>query len=75
MGTILDPTDERVPVSRQISPRSGQVTGIVGLMDIRKPRGDVLLDELERLFTDRLPGIVTPNQRSPNLVPMICALK
>jgi hypothetical protein len=65
MGTILDPTDERVPVSRQISPRSGQVTGIVGLMDIRKPRGDVLLDELERLFTDRLPGIEVRRYAKP----------
>jgi hypothetical protein len=65
MGTILDPTDERVPVSRQISPRSGQVTGIVGLMDIRKPRGDVLLDELQRLFTNRLPGIEVRRYAKP----------
>ena len=45
MTVILDPTDEAVPVSRQITPRNGQVSGVVGLMDIRKPRGDVLLDE------------------------------
>ena len=57
MTVILDPTDEAVPVSRQITPRSGQVSGVVGLMDIRKPRGDVLLDELERLMGERMPDI------------------
>ena len=46
MTTIMDPTDERVPVARQISPRSGQVTGTVALLDISKPRGNVLLDRL-----------------------------
>ena len=57
MTVILDPTDEAVPVSRQIPPRSGQVSGVVGLMYIRKPRGDVLLDELERLLGERLPDV------------------
>jgi len=57
MTLILDPTDETVPVSRQITPRNGEVSGVVGLMDIRKPRGNILLDELERLMSDRMPGI------------------
>ena len=57
MTVILDPTDEAVPVSRQITPRSGQVSGVVGLMDIRKPRGDILLDELERLLSERMPDV------------------
>ena len=57
MTLILDPTDETVPVSRQITPRDGQVSGVVGLMDIRKPRGNILLDELERLLSDRMPDI------------------
>lgn len=57
MTLILDPTDETVPVSRQITPRNGQVSGVVGLMDIRKPRGNILLDELERLLSDRMPDI------------------
>ena len=60
MTVILDPTDEAVPVSRQITPRNGQVSGVVGLMDIRKPRGDVLLDELERLLGERLPDVEIP---------------
>ncbi len=65
MGTILDPTDERVPVSRQITPRSGQVSGVVGLMDIRKPRGNVLLDELENLLSSRLPDIEVRRYAKP----------
>jgi len=51
---ILDPTDERVPVERHISRRNGAISGTIGLLDISKPRGNVLLDELERLLLERL---------------------
>ena len=57
MTIILDPTDERKPVARQVSPRKGEISGTVGLMDIRKPRGNVLLDELERQLVAAVPGI------------------
>ena len=57
MTTILDPTDERVPVERQITPRTGAVKGVLCLLDIHKPRGDVLLDELEGLLGDALPDV------------------
>lgn len=65
MGIILDPTDERVPVSRQITPRSGQISGVVGLMDIRKPRGNILLDELEILLAKRMPDIEVRRYAKP----------
>ena len=55
MTTILDPTDERVPVERQITPRTGDISGVIGLLDIRKPRGNVLLDELQSLLAARYP--------------------
>lgn len=55
MTTILDPTDERVPVARQITSRAGNTPGVIGLLDISKPRGNVLLDELERLLSGRFP--------------------
>jgi len=55
MTTILDPTDERVPVVRQITPRTANTLGVIGLLDISKPRGNVLLDELERLLAARYP--------------------
>ena len=49
--TILDPTAERDPVERPLATR-GEVR-TVALLDIRKPRGDVFLDELERLLAER----------------------
>jgi hypothetical protein len=49
---ILDPTAERESVSRPLAPRSGPPRRIA-LLDIRKPRGDVLLDELEALLIER----------------------
>jgi len=60
MGTpddriVLDPTDERTPIRRTPVARPPRLRGVVGLLDIRKPRGDVFLDRLEqriRLRTD-----------------------
>ncbi len=65
MTTILDPTDEREPVNRQITPRSGEITGNVALLDISKPRGNVLLDRLEALLSERLPGITVNRYSKP----------
>ena len=49
---ILDPTAERDPEGRPLAERTGTVRTIA-LVDIRKPRGDVFLDELERLLRQR----------------------
>ncbi len=49
---ILDPTAERESSSRPLAPRDTPPHRIA-LLDIRKPRGDVFLDELESLLTDR----------------------
>lgn len=57
MSVILDPTDERVPVTRSLAARSGTISGRVALLDIAKPRGNVLLDRLEEQLRTRLPGI------------------
>ena len=65
MTVILDPTDERVPVARQITPRTGSVHGVVGLLDISKPKGDQLLNELERLLAQRLPEVEIRRYRKP----------
>lgn len=49
---ILDPTSEREPTELPLAkPLAGEAT--VALLDIRKPRGDVFLDELERLLVER----------------------
>jgi hypothetical protein len=53
--TILDPTREAVPVGRPLAERRlrGDGHATIALLDIRKPRGDVFLDELERLIAAR----------------------
>jgi hypothetical protein len=50
---LLDPTAERAPVGRPLAAALPHTPARVVLMDIRKPRGDVFLDELERLLRDR----------------------
>jgi hypothetical protein len=60
--TILDPTAERDPAGRPLAERPG-APRTVGLLDIRKPRGDVFLDELEALLRDR--GITTLREAKP----------
>jgi hypothetical protein len=57
MTTILDPTNEKTPIARQLTPRSGVISGTVAFLDISKPRGDVLLDRLEEQLKARAPGV------------------
>ena len=54
MRVLLDPTSERVPATRTLTPRPATLDGLtVGLLDISKARGNVLLDRLEeRLVAD-----------------------
>ena len=65
MTTILDPTDERVPVTRQLTPRPGRLSGTVALLDISKPRGNVLLDRLEQRIVERAPGVIVKRYAKP----------
>lgn len=54
MSTILDPTGERDPVTRQRLARPSSLEGTtVGLLDISKPRGDVFLDRIEQRLRER----------------------
>jgi hypothetical protein len=62
---IIDPTDERVPVRRQLAPRPEAITGTVALLDINKPRGDVLLDEVAAQLASRLPEVQVSRYRKP----------
>ena len=51
---ILDPTGEREATERPLAaPLTAGTPVRIALLDIRKPRGDVFLDELERLLTER----------------------
>ena len=65
MTTILDPTDERVPVTRQLTPRPEHLSGTLVLLDISKPRGNVLLDRLEALIGERAPGVTVKRYAKP----------
>jgi hypothetical protein len=65
MSTILDPTDERVPVRRSLTARPESITGTVGLLDIAKPRGNVLIDRLESRLKERLPGVTFNRYSKP----------
>jgi hypothetical protein len=51
--TILDPTNESKPTTRELLARPTSVQGhVIGLLDISKPRGNVFLDRLEQKLTD-----------------------
>jgi hypothetical protein len=60
----LDPSAEREPVTRSLAARPSSLEGkVVGLLDISKPRGDVFLDRLEMLLSER--GLRTLRFRKP----------
>lgn len=65
MTTILDPTDERSPVERQITERTGGLSGVIGLLDISKPRGNIMLDELEKLLAKKAPDVSVRRYTKP----------
>lgn len=65
MLRIVDPTDERVPIERTLAARRGRIEGTVALLDIAKPRGDVLLGRIEERLTARLPGVIFKRYRKP----------
>jgi hypothetical protein len=60
----LDPTSERATITRTLAERPASLEGkVIGLLDIIKPRGDVFLDRLETLLTER--GLRTMRFRKP----------
>ncbi len=65
MAVILDPTDERTPIRRRLAQRPAALRGVVGLLDISKPRGDVFLERLEDRLRERVPGLEVRRYRKP----------
>jgi hypothetical protein len=65
MTTILDPTDERTPIRRTLTPRPEAISGTVALLDISKPRGNVLIDRLQERLQQRLPGVTFVRYSKP----------
>jgi hypothetical protein len=62
---ILDPTDERRPIERRLAARPARLSGTVALLDISKPRGDVLIDRLAERLRERLPDVELRRYRKP----------
>jgi hypothetical protein len=61
---VLDPTGERRPAERSITPRPASLDGqVVGLLDISKLRGDVFLDRIEERLGQL--GVTTRRFRKP----------
>lgn len=65
MQELLDPTDERVPVPRTLATRPERLSGVIALLDISKPRGNVLLDRLAERLAERLPGLELRRYQKP----------
>jgi hypothetical protein len=62
---IVDPTDERVPIRRSLAKRSGTISGSVALLDISKPRGDVLIEQIAARLREEMPGVEIRRYRKP----------
>lgn len=63
---VMDPTAEQSAATRERLARPDRLEGLkVGLLDISKPRGDVFLDHLESLLTDR--GIEVKRYMKPTV--------
>ena len=61
---LLDPTAERTAASRSLTARPAALDGLtVGLLDISKARGNVLLDRIDELLSER--GISVKRYRKP----------
>lgn len=61
---LLDPTAERSAASRALTARPATLEGLtVGLLDISKARGNVLLDRLDELLSEC--GIEVKRYRKP----------
>ncbi len=65
MVQILDPTDEREPVDRQLAPRPETLQGTLGLLDISKPRGDILIERLAERLREEAPGVTIKRYTKP----------
>ncbi|MBV1905867.1 MAG: hypothetical protein KUG75_07305 [Pseudomonadales bacterium] len=65
MTTILDPTNESIPVERSLAKRNGLISGRLALLDISKPRGNILLKKFENMLASQFPDIVITHYAKP----------
>lgn len=64
MVQILDPTDEREPLHRELSQHPANLSR-VALLDINKVRGNVLIDQLQSRLSERMPGVTFTRYKKP----------
>ena len=62
---ILDPTDEREMIRHPLAARKPMHNGTVALLDISKPRGNVLLAQLKMRLEQQLPGVTVRQYAKP----------
>ncbi|MCB1699668.1 MAG: hypothetical protein H6985_17770 [Pseudomonadales bacterium] len=63
---FLDPTSELNAAAKPLLPRLQSLAGkTIGLLDINKPRGNVLLDRLEQLFNEQ--GVAVKRYKKPTM--------
>jgi hypothetical protein len=66
MSVLLDPTAERSLGIRPRLPRPERLEGLtVGILDISKPRGNVFLDRLDEMLSER--GIQVRRYMKPTM--------
>ena len=65
MTKILDPTDENKPIIRRVSYRPKNLEGTIGLLDISKPRGNILIDRIQELLENSKLGITVKKYSKP----------
>jgi hypothetical protein len=67
---LLDPTSELAPARRERAPRPSSLEGsTIALLDIAKARGDVFLDRLGELLTQR--GLRVERFRKPTFTKVL----
>ena len=62
---IVDPTNEQTPIRRALAERPDQLRGKIALLDISKPRGDVLIERLAARLVEMLPDVQLVRYRKP----------
>lgn len=62
---LLDPRSGEVVLKLTRSPRSGKMQGPLGLLDISKPGGGVLLQQLARRFREVMPDLEVKSYTKP----------
>jgi hypothetical protein len=62
---IVDPTNEQLAIRRALAARPERISGTVALLDISKPRGDVLIERLAARLGEMLPGVQIARYRKP----------